>query len=74
MSSENNHSHNEKLNSFNAATIIRAIRSGKIKWVVNLVRTEETRNAYRIFVGQLQGKVFGRLRRRWDDDIQMDLP
>jgi hypothetical protein len=55
--------------------ITRAIKSGRIKWVVNLGHMEEIRNAYRIFVGQLQGKViFGRLRCRWNDDIKMDLP
>jgi hypothetical protein len=34
----------------------------------------ETRNAYRIFVGKPEGKrLVGRPRRRWVDNIKMDL-
>jgi hypothetical protein len=34
----------------------------------------ETRNAYRILVGKLEAKrPLGRLRRRWLDNINMDL-
>jgi hypothetical protein len=35
---------------------------------------EEKRNAYRLFVGKLEGKRhLGRPRRRWMDNIRMDL-
>jgi hypothetical protein len=35
---------------------------------------EEKRNAYRILVGKSEGKrPLGRLRRRWVDNIKMDL-
>jgi hypothetical protein len=35
---------------------------------------EEVRNAYRIFVGKPEGKrPLGRLRRRWEDNIKMEL-
>jgi hypothetical protein len=34
----------------------------------------EKRNAYRILVGKPEGKrALGRLRRRWEDNIRMDL-
>jgi hypothetical protein len=34
----------------------------------------ETRNAYRILVGKPEGRIpLGRPRRRWVDDIKMDL-
>jgi hypothetical protein len=34
----------------------------------------EKRNAYRILVGNPEGKSpLGRLRRRWEDNIKMDL-
>jgi hypothetical protein len=34
----------------------------------------EKRNAYRILVGKLEGKrPLGRPRRRWEDNIKMDL-
>jgi hypothetical protein len=35
---------------------------------------EEKRNAYRILVGKPEGKIpLGRPRRRWEDNIRMDL-
>jgi hypothetical protein len=35
---------------------------------------EETRNAYRILMGKPEGKrPLGRLRRRWVDNVKMDL-
>jgi hypothetical protein len=33
----------------------------------------ETRNAYRILVGKPVGRPLGRPRRRWVDDVKMDL-
>jgi hypothetical protein len=34
----------------------------------------DTRNAYRIYVGKPEEKrTFGKRRRRWEDDIRMDL-
>ena len=35
---------------------------------------EQSRNAYRVLVGKPEGKrPLGRPRRRWDDNIKMDL-
>jgi hypothetical protein len=35
---------------------------------------EEMRNAYKILVGKLEGKIpLGRPRHRWEDNIRMDL-
>ena len=35
---------------------------------------EQSRNAYRVFVGKPEGKrSLGRPRRRWEDNIKMDL-
>ena len=37
-------------------------------------RTEQSRNAYRGLMGRLEGKrSLGRPRRRWEDNIKMDL-
>jgi hypothetical protein len=33
----------------------------------------EKGNVYRILVGMLKGKTLGRPRRRWEDNIKMDL-
>jgi hypothetical protein len=41
---------------------------------INVARMGETRNAYRILVGKPQGKSpLGRPRRRWVENIKMDL-
>jgi hypothetical protein len=35
---------------------------------------EDIRNAYKIFVGKLEGKrLIGKLKRRWKDNIRTDL-
>jgi hypothetical protein len=41
---------------------------------VSYSTNEEKRNAYRILVGKPEGKrPLGRQRRRWEDNIKMDL-
>jgi hypothetical protein len=45
-----------------------------MKWAGLVARMGEKRNAYRILVGMPEGKrTLGRLRRRWVDNIKMDL-
>jgi hypothetical protein len=45
-----------------------------IKWAGHVARMGETRNAYKIFLGKPEGKrPLGRPRRRWMDNIKMDL-
>jgi hypothetical protein len=52
----------------------RMIKSRRMRWEGNVARMEETRNAYRILVGKTKGnKPLGRPRRRWADNIKMDL-
>jgi hypothetical protein len=44
-----------------------------MRWAGNVARRER-RNTYRIFVGRPEGKKpLGRPRRRWVDNIKMDL-
>jgi hypothetical protein len=39
-----------------------------------VARIEERRGVYRVLVGRPEGKrPLGRLRRRWDDNMKMDL-
>jgi hypothetical protein len=45
------------------------IISGRMRWTRYIPRVGEKRNAYRI----LAGKPKGRRRRRWMDNIKMDL-
>jgi hypothetical protein len=54
--------------------IIRMIKSRIMRWAGHVARMGETRNAYRILVGKPEGKrPLGRPRRRWLDNIKMDL-
>ncbi|KAJ4445711.1 hypothetical protein ANN_12396 [Periplaneta americana] len=44
------------------------------RWAGHVARTGESRNAYRVLVGRPEGKrPLGRRRRRWEDNIKMDL-
>jgi hypothetical protein len=50
------------------------IKSGRMSWAGHVARMWENRNAYRILVGMPEGKRLpGRPRRRWVDNIKMDL-
>ena len=48
--------------------------SRRVRWGGHVARTELSRNAYRVLVRKPEGKrPSGRLRRRWEDNIKMDL-
>jgi hypothetical protein len=67
--------HNEELhNLYSSLSIIRFSKSRKMRLVGHVARMGEKRNAYRILVGKLEGKrPLGGPRRRWVDNIKMDL-
>jgi hypothetical protein len=45
-----------------------------MRWAGHVARIREKRNAYRLLVGKPEGKrPLGRPRRRWVDNIKMDL-
>ena len=45
-----------------------------MRWAGHVARMVESRGVYRILVGKPEGKrPLGRPRRRWDDNIEMDL-
>jgi hypothetical protein len=66
--------HNEELqNLYFPPSMIRMIKSRRIKWECHVVRMGEKRTAYKVFVGKQEGKrPLGRPRRRWVDNIKMD--
>jgi hypothetical protein len=50
------------------------IKSRRMRWAEHVARMGEKRNAYRILVGKPEGKrALGRPRRRWVDNIKVDL-
>jgi len=45
-----------------------------MRWVGHVTRMEEGRGVHRVLVGKPEGKrLLGRPRRRWEDNIIMDL-
>ncbi|KAJ4444588.1 hypothetical protein ANN_06384 [Periplaneta americana] len=67
--------HNAELHAlYSSPDIIRNIKSRRLRWAGHVVRMGESRNAYRVLVGRPAGKrPLGRPRRRWEDNIKMDL-
>jgi hypothetical protein len=67
--------HNEELRDlYSSPSIIRIIKSRRIRWAGDVARMGEKRNAYRLLVGKPEGKrLLGRPRRKWVDNIRMDL-
>jgi hypothetical protein len=67
--------HNEELNDlYSSPNIVRVIQSRRIRWAGHVARMREGRGVYRVLVGKLEGKrALGRPRRRWEDNIKMDL-
>jgi hypothetical protein len=50
------------------------IKSRKMRWAGHVALMGEKRNAYRILVGKPEEKrPLGRVRRRWVDNIKIDL-
>jgi hypothetical protein len=59
---------------YSSPSIIRVIKSRRMRWAGHSARMGERRHAYRILVGKPDGKrLLGRPRRRWVDNIKMDL-
>ena len=67
--------HNEKLNDlYSSPNIVRVIKSRRMRWAGHVARMGEEKGVYRILVGKPEGKrPLGRPRRRWVDNIRMDL-
>jgi hypothetical protein len=67
--------HNEELNDlYSSPNIIRVIKLIRMRWAGNVACKGERRGADRILVGRPEGsRPLGRPRRRWEDNIKMDL-
>jgi hypothetical protein len=54
--------------------IVREIKSWRLRWAGHVAHIEKGRGVYRVLVGRPEGKrPLGRLRRRWEDNIKLDL-
>jgi hypothetical protein len=67
--------HNEELyNLYFSSSIIRIIKSRRMRWVWHVARMGEKSNAHRILVGKPEGnRPLGRPRRWWEDNIRINL-
>ena len=67
--------HNDELNDlYFSCNIVRVIKSRIMRWAGYIALVGERRGVYRILVGKPEGKKpLGRPRRRWEDDIKVDL-
>ena len=67
--------HNEELNDlYSSPNIVRVIKSRRTRWAGHVARMGEERGVYRFLVGKPEGRrPMGRHRRRWVDNIRMDL-
>jgi hypothetical protein len=59
---------------YSSPSVIRIIKSRRMRWTGHVTRMGEKRNVYRLLVGKSEGKrALGRPRRRWIENIKMDL-
>ena len=67
--------HNEELNDlYSLPNIVGVVKSRRIRWAGHVARMGEDRGVQRVLVGKPERKIpLGRPRRRWEDNIKMDL-
>ena len=54
--------------------VVRVIKSRRMRWAGHVALMEERRGVYRVLMRKRNGeRLFGRPRRRWEDNINMDL-
>jgi hypothetical protein len=67
--------HNEELSDlYSLPNIVRVVKTRRMRWAGHVARMGEGRVVYRVLVGKPEGKSpLGRPRRRWEDNIKMDI-
>ena len=65
---------NKKYNLYSLPNIVRVVKSRRMRWAGHVAHMGQGRGVHRVLVGKLEGKrPLGRPRRRWEDNINMDL-
>jgi hypothetical protein len=66
---------NDELHSlYSSPNIVRVIKSRRMRWAEHVARMGKRRGVSRVLVGRPEGKrPLGRPRRRWEDNIKMEL-
>jgi hypothetical protein len=65
---------NELHDLYSSPNIVRVFKSRRMRWAGHVAHMGEGRGAYRFLVGRPEGKrPLGRPRRRWEDNIKLDL-
>jgi len=67
--------HNEELNDlYSSPNIVQVIKSRIMRWARHVARMVEGTGVHKVLVGKPGGKrPLGRHRRRWEDNMKMDL-
>jgi len=67
--------HYQELNDlYSSPNIVRVIKSKRMRWAGHVARMCEERGVYRVLLEKPEGRrPLGRPRRRWVDNIRMDL-
>ena len=67
--------HNEDLSDlYFLPNIVRVVKWRRMRWAGHVARMGQGRRVHRVLVGKPEGKrPLGRPRRRWEDNIKMDL-
>ena len=75
MTGEKRKLYKEELNDlYSLPNIVRVVKSRRMRWAGHVARMGENRGVHRLLVGKPEGKrLLGRPRRRWEDNIKMDL-
>jgi len=68
------HTHEELSDLYSLPNIVPVVKSRRMKWAGHVARMGEGREVHRVLVGKPEGKrPLGRPRRKWEDNIKMDL-
>ena len=67
--------HNEELSDqYSLPNIVRLVKSRRMRWAGHVGHMGEGRVVHRVLVGKPEGnRLLGRPRRRWEDNIKMDI-